>query len=188
MRLSRFKKLMLEAVAFSLTPAQITILRAEFNAIDTDRSLAHLFLLFLAVAVVVALLYPYLCSTVCVPMSHFPFPSSLLFFLLPLFPPPPPFLNPSPYLSLLYIPFNFAFSFPLPYLILIPFLPFLSLCRSGTISLVELQEYVAKVRITSHIIPSNLISFHFISFYLIPSHFISSHVTLFYRIILQEIY
>ena len=38
MRLSRFKKLMLEAVAFSLTPAQITILRAEFNAIDTDRS------------------------------------------------------------------------------------------------------------------------------------------------------
>ena len=37
MRLSRFKKLMLEAVAFSLTPAQITILRAEFNAIDTDR-------------------------------------------------------------------------------------------------------------------------------------------------------
>ena len=37
MRLSRFKKLMLEAVAFSLTPAQITILRAEFNAMDTDR-------------------------------------------------------------------------------------------------------------------------------------------------------
>jgi hypothetical protein len=37
MRLSRFKKLMLEAVAFSLTPAQITILRTEFNAIDTDR-------------------------------------------------------------------------------------------------------------------------------------------------------
>ena len=38
MRLSRFKKLMLEAVAFSLTPAQISILRTEFNAIDTDRS------------------------------------------------------------------------------------------------------------------------------------------------------
>ena len=178
MRLSRFKKLMLEAVAFSLTPAQITILRAEFNAIDTDRSLAHLFLLFLAVAVVVALLYPYLCSTVCVPMSHFPFPSSLLFFLLPLFPPPPPFLNPSPYLSLFYIPFNFAFSFPLPYLILIPFLPFLSLCRSGTISLVELQEYVAKVRITSHDI-----TYHLISSYLISSHLISSHPMLLYFIV-----
>jgi hypothetical protein len=41
MRLSRFKKLMLEAVAFSLTPAQITILRAEFNAIDTDRSVSQ---------------------------------------------------------------------------------------------------------------------------------------------------
>jgi calcium-dependent protein kinase len=29
---------MLEAVAFSLTPSQISILRTEFNAIDTDRS------------------------------------------------------------------------------------------------------------------------------------------------------
>ena len=38
MRLSRFKKLMLEAVAFSLTPAQISILRTDFHSIDTDRS------------------------------------------------------------------------------------------------------------------------------------------------------
>ena len=38
MKLSRFKKLMLEAVAFSLTPAQISILRTDFHAIDTDRS------------------------------------------------------------------------------------------------------------------------------------------------------
>ena len=38
MKLSRFKKLMLEAVAFSLTPAQISVLRTDFHAIDTDRS------------------------------------------------------------------------------------------------------------------------------------------------------
>ena len=38
MRLSRFKKLMLEAVAFSLTPSQISVLRTDFFAIDTDRS------------------------------------------------------------------------------------------------------------------------------------------------------
>ena len=38
MNLSRFKKLMLEAVAFSLTPTQISILRTDFYAIDTDRS------------------------------------------------------------------------------------------------------------------------------------------------------
>ena len=37
-KMSRFKKLMLEAVAFSLTPAQIAVLREEFQLFDTDRS------------------------------------------------------------------------------------------------------------------------------------------------------
>jgi calcium-dependent protein kinase len=38
MRLSRYKKFMLQAVAFSLNPSQISILRDEFNNIDKDRS------------------------------------------------------------------------------------------------------------------------------------------------------
>ena len=42
MRMSRFKKLMLEAVAFSLTPAQIAVLREEFQLFDTDRRCTHI--------------------------------------------------------------------------------------------------------------------------------------------------
>lgn len=38
LRMSRFKKLMLEVVAFSLNSTQIAMLRDEFNAIDSDRS------------------------------------------------------------------------------------------------------------------------------------------------------
>ena len=40
MRMSRFKKLMLEAVAFSLTPAQIAVLREEFQLFDQVKLLA----------------------------------------------------------------------------------------------------------------------------------------------------
>ena len=38
MKMSRYKKLMLEAVAFSLTSSQIGVLRDHFSLIDTDRS------------------------------------------------------------------------------------------------------------------------------------------------------
>jgi hypothetical protein len=38
MKLSGFRKLISEAVAFSLTPSQISILRTDFHEIDTDRS------------------------------------------------------------------------------------------------------------------------------------------------------
>ena len=38
MKMSRYKKLLLEAVAFSLTSGQISVLRDHFSLIDTDRS------------------------------------------------------------------------------------------------------------------------------------------------------
>jgi hypothetical protein len=141
MRLSRFKKLMLEAVAFSLTPAQITILRAEFNAIDTDRSASQ------SVSQSFSLTFHFVCcSHGCIFclfiltfhrfFLHFIIDSSLyLTFLLSFshFPLLLFSLSSSPFLT-----FLFSFShFPL-----LLFSPY----RSGSISLVELQEYVAKVR------------------------------------------
>ena len=60
--MSRYKKLMLEAVAFSLTSAQISVLRDHFALIDTDRSgtithaeLVRYFSLFLLRSVIINL-------------------------------------------------------------------------------------------------------------------------------------